>query len=80
MGDLVRREVRRYQLRADCFRILARHTRGLIERTRLLEMAKAEDRKIAEAQAQLSLEDHPDLSKAQTAEKGKRGDLYTVEC
>jgi hypothetical protein len=43
-------------------------------------MAKAEDRKIAEAQAQLSLEDHPDLSKAQTAEKGKRGDLYTVEC
>ena len=51
MGELVSREIRRLRLRADCFRILARHTEGVVKRTRLMEMAEVEDRKIAEAES-----------------------------
>ena len=51
MGELVSREIRRLRLRADCFRILARHTDGVVKRTRLMEMAEAEDRKITEAES-----------------------------
>ena len=49
MGELVSREIRRLRIRADCFRILARHAEGVVKRTELLEMAEAEDRKIVEA-------------------------------
>ena len=52
MGELVSREIRRLRIRADCFRILARHTRGVVKRTELLEMAKTEDMKIVEAELQ----------------------------
>jgi hypothetical protein len=50
MGELVSREIRRLRIRADCFRILARHAEDVVKRTHLLEMAEAEDRKIAEAE------------------------------
>jgi hypothetical protein len=50
MGELVDREIRRLRIRADCFRILARHTQGVVKRTRLIEMAEEEDRKVAEAE------------------------------
>ena len=59
MGELVSREIRRLRLRADCFRILARHTEGVVKRTRLMEMAEAEDRKIAEAESRNEACDEP---------------------
>jgi hypothetical protein len=52
MGELISREIRRFRIRADSFRILARHTRDTVQRTRLLELAEAEDRKIVEAELQ----------------------------
>jgi hypothetical protein len=52
MDELVSREIRRFRLRADCLRILARHTADVDQRRRLMEMAEAEDRKVAEAEAE----------------------------
>jgi hypothetical protein len=50
MGELISREIRRFRIRADCLRILARHTHGVVERKLFLELAEAEDRKIVEAE------------------------------
>ena len=50
MGKLARSEVRRLELRATCFRILARHTRNVVKRTRLVEWAEEEERLIAQTQ------------------------------
>src|SRR5436190_8369757 len=67
---LVSREIRRLRIRADCFRILARHAEGVVKRTELLEMAEDEDRKIVEAELQneaggdpASIENHRQLSR-----------------
>ena len=67
---LVSREIRRLRIRADCFRILARHAEGVVKRTELLEMAEVEDKKIVEAELQneaggdpASIENHRQLSR-----------------
>ena len=51
MGRLVDREVRRLELRATCFRILASHTQDAVRRARLIEWAEEEKRNIAEARS-----------------------------
>jgi hypothetical protein len=47
-----RREVRRLELKATWFRILARHSHGLADQTRWLELARDEDCKTVELQLQ----------------------------
>jgi len=52
MGQLVSREIRRLELRAACFRVLARRSQGVVQRARLVQWAEAEERNIAELQSQ----------------------------